>query len=461
VTNLATVQRSQATGEFVRQLFAVLERTGVRYCVLHGWDVLPETVSSDLDLVVHPSDVGRLQIVFAEMASAGYKWIQCRHYAGCSYRFDFAWFEGKTFHVVGVDYISEYRYAGLILRSGEDLLSGRRQFRGFWIAGIETAFAYMLMKKSLKGSISAEQMEELQEISAELGAQRAKQIAGEVFGAASSQAVIKAIAEESLPAMLPRLRAMLGKNLRRHHPGMLFRYHVVEKLRQAKRWLRPTGVMLVALGPDGVGKSTLLAQLAENLQPAFGGIHFFHYRARLGSQPSVPVLNPHAQPPRGYLLSVARLVLLYFQFWFSYLFIVRPHLERSGLVVFDRYFHDLLVDIERYRYAGPRWLPRAMLKLMPNTHIFLLVLDADEKVVHARKQEVPIDKLRKFREGYKELALATPNAALIRTDVAIEETAAAATAAVCRYLLRRWSRRHPEWTNDFVSVASDAGAATS
>jgi thymidylate kinase len=452
VSTIAATPTSGATGNFTRMLFSVFERAGIRYCVLHGWEELPETVSSDLDLVVHPEDFSKLQIVFPELAAAGYKWIQCRNYAGCSYRFDFAWFEGKRFHVVGVDCIFEYRYGGLILRSGEDLLKDRRQHDGFWIASSETAFAYMLMKKSLKAAIFATQLLELQEISAEIGSERSLRIASDVFGEENGARVVAAIADHSLPAILPKLRAHLTRTVLKRNPWNFVRYHAHEIPRLVKRWFQPTGLILIALGPDGVGKSATLAEVVENLKPAFRETYFFHYLATFSNKSDTPVTNPHAKAPRGPVLSVARVLVLFIQFWASYLVIVRPKLGRSGLVIFDRYFHDLLVDHWRYRYSGPQWLLRLLLRLIPSKDVFLLVLDADETVIYSRKQEVPVEHLRTLRQGYKLLVSNSSSAVLIRTDQDLGDTTTAATEAVYRHLLSRWSRRHPQWTKGYVTT---------
>ena len=54
-----------------------------------------------------------------------------------------------------------------------------------------------------------------------------------------------------------------------------------------------------------------------------------------------------------------------FDYTVGWWIMVRPLLVRSTLVVFDRYYHDLLVNPLRYRYGGPMWLARWIGKLIP------------------------------------------------------------------------------------------------
>ena len=45
----------------------------------------------------------------------------------------------------------------------------------------------------------------------------------------------------------------------------------------------------------------------------------------------------------------------------------RAVLSQSGLVVFDRYFDDLLIDAKWYRYGKPMWVVRAFRSLIPKS----------------------------------------------------------------------------------------------
>jgi thymidylate kinase len=89
--------------------------------------------------------------------------------------------------------------------------------------------------------------------------------------------------------------------------------------------------------------------------------------------------------------------------WLGYALRVWPAKVQSTLVLFDRYYHDLLVDPRRYRYGGPMWLARLVGWLIPKPDIFIL-LDLPAEVAHARKPEVELDEAHRLRRRYLELA---------------------------------------------------------
>jgi thymidylate kinase len=76
----------------------------------------------------------------------------------------------------------------------------------------------------------------------------------------------------------------------------------------------------------------------------------------------------------------------------------------KGLVIFDRFHADMLVDPKRYRYGGPLWLARLASRLMPQPDK-VFFLDASPAVLLSRKQEVSKEALEISRKRYLELAV--------------------------------------------------------
>ena len=58
--------------DFLLHLFHLLDEHDVNYCVLHSWDCLPENLTSDLDLAVHPRDKHKLPVVFERLREKNY-----------------------------------------------------------------------------------------------------------------------------------------------------------------------------------------------------------------------------------------------------------------------------------------------------------------------------------------------------------------------------------------------------
>jgi thymidylate kinase len=210
-------------------------------------------------------------------------------------------------------------------------------------------------------------------------------------------------------------------------------------MRKTRRFLRPTGLMVAVLGPDGSGKSSVLSQCSKDLLPAFRRVQVFHLRPRLGgtdSPGSTPNTNPHGQPPRGVITSTAKLAFLWADYTLGYWFKVRPQLVRSTLVLFDRYYHDLLVDPRRYRFASPMWLARWVGHLIPKPDLWLL-LDAPPEVLHQRKTEVSFAETARQLKAYRELAGTLPDFTLVDAADSIEEVAMKCNSSVMQRMARR------------------------
>jgi thymidylate kinase len=124
----------------------------------------------------------------------------------------------------------------------------------------------------------------------------------------------------------------------------------------------------------------------------------------------------------------------------GYVIDVYPSLARSTLVLFDRYYHDLLVDAKRYRYGGPLWPIRLVGRLIPRPHLVIL-LDAPPEVLYARKQDATFAEVRRYREAYLDLVRGLSNGHIIDASKPLNEVIAEAEQIILDYLAERTARR--------------------
>ena len=209
-----------------------------------------------------------------------------------------------------------------------------------------------------------------------------------------------------------------------------------------KQILKPTGLFVVFLGADGSGKSTVIAQVERSLAPAFSSVERYHLRPHFGQDRSgSPVVtDPHAEAPRSLPMSVAKLGLWGTDYLHGYLSTIRRQLARGALVIFDRYYPDLLVDAKRYRYGGPQVLAQAVGWFIPKPELVVL-LDAPAEVLQSRKQEVTFEETARQRQAYLDLVTALPNGHVVDAAQPLNGVVAAVNTVILDYLAERTATR--------------------
>jgi thymidylate kinase len=221
---------------------------------------------------------------------------------------------------------------------------------------------------------------------------------------------------------------------------------ILDVVRRVRRWSQPTGLLMAVMGPDGAGKSTLIEHLVQAVGPAFQHHRIFHWRPMLlwRRKSKCDTSKPHGQRQHSCSWSIARLSAHLLDYWLGYWLVIRPLLARSGLVVFDRYFDDVLIDPKRYRYGGPLWLARILQRVIPKPDL-VLVLDASEKVLLSRKQEVAPEELRRQRQLYSRCVKGATGTRVISAADSVSHVVAEAATAVIEQLSRRFERQHRRW----------------
>jgi Phosphotransferase enzyme family len=219
------------------------------------------------------------------------------------------------------------------------------------------------------------------------------------------------------------------------------------------RLRQPTGLIVVVVGPDGAGKSALASTLIDRCGAFFWATRRIHWRPgllpRLGplvGRRTTDPETPHLSNPNGRMISVAVLLYYWLDFFLGTWLKQKPLRVRSGLIVVERGWWDILVDPRRYRLQLPKGLTAMLGRLLPSPDL-TLVLDAPASVLLQRKQELAEAELDRQVHAWRELAQRHPvSYSVVDASQPESDVQAAATEEVVSRLERRTAARTgPGW----------------
>lgn len=427
------------------------ESAGMPYCILAGYDTYPELIPSDIDFMIHPAWSARLPAIIAAVAAgSGAHLIQAiRHETTATY-FVLVRRGEAALTFLHPDSSGDYRRDGRLWLRAEHVLENRRRHpHGFWIPSAAEAFAYYLIKKLDKGSLDESQARQLSMRFAE-SPKACSEILHDLLPqpeAGLIESAVRTVASFSAPQWvavnlgLHRLRQALRAQAPVESMHARLRQAARNLYRIVDRIRCPTGLSIAFLGPDGSGKSAVIAEVSRQMEQVFRRVEYRHLRPGRPTRTatSAIVTAPHAQPPRGLLGSFAKLLHFWLGYWIGTLFWLYPARIRSTLVLFDRYFQDLLADPLRYRYSAALAPARTLGRWLPQPDM-VFILDAPPETLQARKREVPFAESSRQRDTYLTLAGEFRQASVIDASQPLEQVVAAILGRIIGFMEKRTAR---------------------
>lgn len=439
ILSQAGAEPGPKAADFLGTFLRLMEEVGARYCLVTAGDC--QGPAECLEIAIDPQTRQRLPALFQRLREEGFVAVQSRPLAANDWRYDFAGPLDHGLQLFGVVILTPFPEGHTA--SIDQGIFARREKRGScWFASARDEYSFLLGKVAGQGRINDQQQTRLKRLAESLGEGQSAVVVAKLFGDDCRSEVWMASNTGEWEKLWKRLRYRLKRANRTRTWPESIAYASLQLRCALSRWFDPSGIYLVLLGPDGVGKSTLVNNILERLGPLFDSSRILQWRPQVIKPRSgySPYFNPpHDKPPHGTIESTLRILAVMFDYWVAYAIVIRPLLADSGLIVYDRDFHDLLVDRLRYRYGGPDWLPDLAAKLIPHPETIFLTLDAETEIILRRKQEVAPEELRRQRIAYAGLAAKLPNSTLVRTDS--EGSAAKAIGAILGHLTRRFESR--------------------
>ena len=371
--------------------FTSLDACGARWCLLRGRDRIADP-EGDVDLLVHPADRDRAG---RALEDAGF--VRLRSWAAGTQNFFLAYHAATDrwiyLHVVPVLDFGPMHALRLPV-GAESVLSRGVPDEGVPGPSPDDAFWITLLHALVdKGRMSPKHRAALAELSPAVSPHGpvgtavdglgfrsggAARLLDDVRGGRWAELEADAVAMAAAWRRTDRAWAVRG---RRHRASLL-----AAKLREI---VTRRGVATAVVAPDGAGKSTLIASLADasffTLRTYYLGLEGGRFA---GSGPS--------RIPGG---GLARRLAHAWGTWLR----AQVDLSRRRWVVFDRYPYEALLPPSGPVGPASR-LRRAVLGHALPAPDLVVFLDAPGSVLHRRKAEHPPERLERDRQGYRALA---------------------------------------------------------
>lgn len=320
-------------------------------------------------------------------------------------------------------------YQGYEYLHAATVLNRRRREGRYWFPSFEDEFLTLLLHNILgKGQIQPKHRRRLEELLLLRLDEAYLDGHLQAFGlrAASHEARRNFAKLADHPKAVQHLRRRMLRMLW-FHP----RQNAVRRLRLAlagvrEKWFGPRrGALIVFLGPDGCGKSSITKALRAEFRSAtlttdivylgpwgqsrlplhkiLSLLNFKPYRpedkARYQNrevEPATP--GPITRAWRHFKGGIFYLALA-LELWYRYYAEVLPKLRRGRIVLADRYIYDVLIGYKNrpmdYFHGIREWMCRTY----PRADLVIL-LDAPPEVIHARKPQFEVAQLHDIRQRY-------------------------------------------------------------
>jgi thymidylate kinase len=150
--------------------------------------------------------------------------------------------------------------------------------------------------------------------------------------------------------------------------------------------------IVIFLGVDGSGKSTLINSILKKDRKKFNKIHFVPDYFRKNNKQNI---NPHKQIKRGKIFSLLKIL-----YWLvNYQIFKILNYNSKKIYIFDRYIYDVLIDPLRYRFSLSKIIITKIVKFAIKPDLIVL-LTGDPKKIYFRKKEIKLNDTIKLNDRY-------------------------------------------------------------
>ena len=413
-------------------LFEEWDKANIAFCILRNYQSLPQKVEgSDIDILISRSDRKRAEYLLNKTAKS-LGWSIIKPYRSLFGLVHFVLFKlnENTEHLY-LDIFYELSWFGGKYLDSSIVLGQRRKCRNFYIPAPEhESYINFMNAVLLGGELRERYIPGVKEASKKSSwANYLKSTFGNEVPSELNDSLYQDLRNDLRP-LRKTFRSAYLKNRFKSEPTRQLSDLLKLIFNYVSRIFANPGFFLVILGPDGVGKSTIIKGIKKHHKKTkiFSGIYHGHLRPRL-----LPDLSYFFKKSRsefdiacsslekcdlkqevpGIASSFIRFCYYFVDLSFGYLFTVYPRLLQGKLVIFDRYYYDYFVDSYQRKIGLPWNILKIVSKVIPKPDLVVLLTAAPQTIIERKQEMHHIEEIERQLTKYKELADIIPQFTII------------------------------------------------
>ena len=389
---------------FLIKLFKILN-TKYNYSILRGYEELPINFKShDIDILIEKKDFILLKHELINLLeSSNFKLLMVNENERFN-TFIIAKREENLLEFLYLDFFFNYSLYGVHLLDASTILQ-RKVFNGkIYHVNIVDEFLEKFLNTSLLNSSYPKKYHHILD---EIKKNHHQEIQTTLVNIFNDKTItIEKVQKTSGKKLLKKvfLKNILNSPIKQIKLSSQFIYFYI------KGRIKPNGFSLTITGPDGSGKTTILNYVEEIFLKIYREVEIHHFRptvipriaelfnkAGLKKEVDVNYDKPHRGAKTGTISSWVRLLYYISDYIIGYYKVVKPVLFRRGIVIFDRYYTDIISDSKRSRiYINYKTIFNFR-KIVPKLDYNFIIFVEPNKILE-RKQELTTKQINEIYE---------------------------------------------------------------
>lgn len=440
----------------LEEVFKVINESNLDYCIQNKYEMMPEEIPSDIDMMYRNASEEDLDNLVSKVAKeTGLIVTQkiCQGYFEYTYIISYPCPQ-KYFQLQLDFYRAISRRGYLNIMPAEEMLENKRFYKCFYVPDPYIEFKYMWIRRTIKHDMNNEHIEIAKKLYLNNPEKYIEQLKKD-FGAEVSSLVLEILDKNDVEIFNRNFEVFnsAAKRISRKNASLPVRLKYTAFMLGTvipKRIFHKCGLSVAFIAPDGAGKSTIINRVKETVSGSFYGVNLYYMRPHLfknlghynklnPTEEAATNDNPHGVVCDGVFKSAVRFFFYNLDFQLGTLLKINRKKINKQLVIFDRYYYDYFADMKRYKYSLPAWFPAAFEWMIPKPDM-VFVLDGNPEVLYERKKELPISELEKQCSVFHQLAQNRKNFYAINVNRDVDTIVDEVTETILQEMSRRTSR---------------------